>query len=77
MRPQHIDFFLRRRITEVNIVSLLKKHHYSAVCMCSLLRPDFVPSDDKGHLAAPRVDETGPAGVQGDVVSILTAKTHW
>lgn len=32
--------------------------------------------DDEGHLAAPGVDEAGPAGVQGDVVSVLTAQAH-
>lgn len=32
--------------------------------------------DDEGDLAAPGVDEAGPAGVQGDVVAILAAETH-
>lgn len=36
------------------------------------LRANFVPSDDEGHLTAPGVDEAGPAGVQGDVVTVLT-----
>lgn len=36
-----------------------------------------MPSDDEGHLAAPRVDEAGPAGVQGDMVPVLTAQAHW
>lgn len=36
-----------------------------------------MPSDDEGHLAAPRVNEAGPAGVQGDVVSVLTTQTDW
>lgn len=45
-------------------------------CRCCL-RPDFMPPDDEGHLATPRIYETGPAGVQGNVVSILTAQTHW
>lgn len=36
-----------------------------------------MPSDDESHFAAPRVDEAGPAGVQGDVVSVLTAQAHW
>lgn len=40
------------------------------------LRPDFVAADDEGHLAAPGVDEAGPAGVQGDVVAILAAEAH-
>lgn len=35
-----------------------------------------MPTNDEGNLAAPGVDEAGPAGVQGDVVSILAAKTH-
>lgn len=30
----------------------------------------FVSPDNKGHLAAPGIDETGPAGVQNDVFSI-------
>lgn len=36
-----------------------------------------MPSDDEGHFAAPRVDKAGPAGVQGDMVSVLTAQAHW
>lgn len=40
------------------------------------LRPDFMSSNDEGHFAAPRVDETRPAGVQCDVISILAAQTH-
>lgn len=36
------------------------------------VRANFVPADDEGHLTAPRVDEAGPAGVQGDVVAVLT-----
>lgn len=40
------------------------------------LRPDFVATDDEGHLAAPGVDEAGPAGVQGDVVTVLAAEAH-
>lgn len=35
-----------------------------------------MPTNDEGNLAAPGVDEAGPAGVQCDVVSILAAKTH-
>ncbi len=38
------------------------------------LHANFVPADDEGHLTAPRVDEAGPAGVQGNVVAILTPK---
>lgn len=38
------------------------------------LRSDFVTSDNKRHLPAPRVDEGGPAGVDGDVFS--TAGAH-
>lgn len=34
-------------------------------------------SNDEGHFAAPRVDEAGPAGVQRDMVSVLTAQAHW
>lgn len=36
-----------------------------------------MPADDESHFAAPRVDEAGPAGVQGDMVSVLTAQAHW
>lgn len=36
-----------------------------------------MPSNYEGNLATPRVDEAGPAGVQSDVVSILTAQAHW
>ena len=35
---------------------------------------DFVASDDEGHLAAPGVDEAGPAGVQGDVLAVARAE---
>ena len=31
---------------------------------------DFVSSNDEGHFAAPGVDEAGPAGVYGDILSI-------
>lgn len=40
--------------------------------MSRRLRANFVPANDEGHLTAPRVDEAGPAGVQGDVVTVLT-----
>lgn len=40
------------------------------------LRSDFVASYDEGHFAAPRVDEAGPAGVQSDIISILTAQSN-
>lgn len=30
----------------------------------------FVPADDKGDLAAPGIDEAGPAGVDGDVLAV-------
>lgn len=33
--------------------------------------------DDEGYFAAPRVDEAGPAGVQDDMVAVLTAQAHW
>lgn len=41
----------------------------------SNVRANFVPADNEGHLTAPRVDEAGPAGVQGDVVAVLTPET--
>lgn len=34
------------------------------------LRADFVAAQDKGHLAAPRMHEAGPAGVHGDILAI-------
>lgn len=34
---------------------------------------DFVTANDKGHLAAPGVDEARPAGVQGDVLPVAGA----
>lgn len=37
--------------------------------------PDFVPPDDEGYLAAPGVDEAGPAGVQCDVLPIAGAES--
>lgn len=37
--------------------------------------PDFVPANDKGDLAAPGVDEAGPAGVDGDVLAISRTET--
>lgn len=39
-----------------------------------LLRSDFVASHDEGHLAAPGVDEGGPAGVDGHIFA--TAGAH-
>ena len=33
-------------------------------------------ADDKGHLAAPGVDEAGPAGVDGHVLAILGAEAR-
>lgn len=32
--------------------------------------PDSVSPDDEGDFPAPRVDEAGPAGVQGDVLAV-------
>lgn len=40
----------------------------------SSLHADFVSPDDEGHLAAPGVDEAGPAGVQGDIFSVAGAE---
>lgn len=39
-------------------------------------RPHFVPAHDEGHLAAPRVHEAGPAGIQGDVVAVVCAEAN-
>lgn len=41
------------------------------------LRPNFVSSNNKGNFSTPRVDETGPAGVHGDIISIPSAKPDW
>lgn len=35
---------------------------------------NFVPADDEGDLAAPGVDEAGPAGVDGDVLAVSCAE---
>lgn len=37
--------------------------------------PDFVPADDEGDLAAPRVDKAGPAAVHHDVLAVSGAET--
>lgn len=34
------------------------------------LRAHFVSANNERDLAAPRIDETGPAGVNGDVLAI-------
>jgi len=44
------------------------------VCVCVHLHADFVSPDDEGHLAAPGVNEAGPAGVDGDVLTVLGAE---
>lgn len=49
-------------------------HSTTGALLSRCLRANFVPADDEGHLSAPRVDEAGPAGVQGDVVAVLTAE---
>lgn len=46
----------------------------SRMVLTFYLRVNFVPADDEGHLTAPGVDETGPAGVKSDVVAVLTAE---
>lgn len=38
------------------------------------LRADFVPANDEHHLPGPRIHEAGPAGIQDDVVSVLSTK---
>lgn len=43
------------------------------VCVCDSYA-DFVPADVKGDLAAPGVDEAGPAGVDDDVPSVPRAE---
>lgn len=39
------------------------------------LRSDFVPAHDERDLPAPRVHKAGPAGVQDDVIAILSTKS--
>lgn len=34
-----------------------------------------MPADDKGDLATPRVDEAGPAAVDGDVLTVSGEET--
>lgn len=41
------------------------------------LRPNFVSANNKWNFSTPRVDETGPAGVHGDIISIPSAKPDW
>lgn len=55
----------------------------SCVCVCvrwlggcKHLRAHFVPPDDESHLAAPGINEAGPAGVQRHIVAILAAKAE-
>lgn len=40
------------------------------------LRPDFVSANDEHHFPAPRVHETGPAGIQYDIIPILSTKPN-
>lgn len=35
---------------------------------------NFVSADDEGNFAAPGIDETGPAGVYGNVLSITSTE---
>lgn len=44
--------------------------------MLELLHPDFVPPDYKGDLSAPGVDETRPASVEDDVLSISRTEAY-
>lgn len=37
---------------------------------------DFVPADDERDLAAPGVDETGPAAVHHDVLAVSGAEAN-
>lgn len=36
---------------------------------------DFVSADDKGNFAAPGIDKAGPAGINGDVLSVTSTET--
>lgn len=40
------------------------------------LRADFVPANDEHNFPAPRIHKTGPAGVQDDIIPILSTKSN-
>lgn len=40
------------------------------------LRPDFVSANDEHNFPAPRIHKTGPAGVQYDIIPILSTKSN-
>lgn len=40
------------------------------------LRSDFVSANDEHNFPAPRIHKTGPAGVQYDIISILSTKSN-
>ena len=42
--------------------------------LCRHSHADFVPPDNEGDLAAPGVDEAGPAGVDDYVLSVPRAE---
>lgn len=39
-------------------------------------RADFVSADNKGDFAAPGINKTGPAGVNGDILSVSCTETY-
>lgn len=41
------------------------------------LRSNFVPSDYKGDLSAPWIDETGPASIQSYIFSVSSTESDW
>lgn len=45
------------------------------VCTCVNSHANFVPANNEGDLAAPGVDEAGPAGVRGDVLPVSCTET--
>lgn len=51
-----------RADTEIHLSTHFCLHAVQILCFGNL-RPDFVPPDDEGHLAAPWVNKAGPAGV--------------
>lgn len=40
------------------------------------LRPDFVSANDERYFPAPRIHKTGPAGIQYDIIPILSTKSN-
>lgn len=65
--------FLRNKKNDVHD---FQRKQVNSVFVLSYARSDFVSSDNESHLSTPGINKAGPAGVQGDVISILTAQSH-